>query len=56
MNRQTGKKMHVYLVRYHVYQQFKADEHKVNLNMTMPHFDEWYDIVYDYMRHFENGY
>ena len=36
MNRQTGKEMHVYLLKYHVYQQLKADEHKANLNMTMP--------------------
>ena len=29
MNREIGKKIHVYLVKYHVYQQLKADEHKV---------------------------
>ena len=43
VNRQTGKEMHVNLVKYHAYQQLKADEHKENLNMTMPKFDErWY--------------
>ena len=46
MNRQTGKEMHANLVKYHVYQQLKADEHKANLNMTMPQFVEWWNIVY----------
>ena len=56
MNRQIGKEMHVNLVRYHVYHQLKADENKANLNMTMPQFDERWNIVYDSLRHFENGY
>ena len=50
------KKLHVNLVKYHVYQQLKTDEHKANLNMTMPLFDERWNIVYDSLRHFENGY
>ena len=33
--RQIGKEIHVSLVKYHVYQQIKADEHKASLNMTM---------------------
>ena len=52
MNRQTGKEMHVNLVKYHVYQQLKADEHKANLNMTILQFD----IIYDSLRHFKDGY
>ena len=40
MHRQTSKEMHVNLVKYHVYQQLKADEHKANLNITMLQFDE----------------
>ena len=55
MNRQTGKEMHVNSVKYHVYQQLKVDEHKANLNMTMPQFDEKWNIVYDSLRHFGNG-
>ena len=47
MNTLTGKEMHVVLVKYHVYQQLKADEHKASLNMTMPQFDERWNIVYD---------
>ena len=27
--------MHVNLVKFHVYQQLKADEHEASLNMTM---------------------
>ena len=46
MNRQNGKEMHVNLVKYHVYQQPKADKHKPNLNMTMLQFDERWNIVY----------
>ena len=56
MNRQTGKKMLVNLVEYHVYQQFKAGEHKVNLSMTILQFDERWNIVHDSLRQFENGY
>ena len=56
MNRQTGKEMHAYLVKYHVYQQLKADKHKANLSMTMPKFDKKWNIIYDSLRHFENGY
>ena len=55
MNRQTGNEIHVNLVKYHVYQQLIADEHKGNLNMTMPQFDERWNIVYDSLGHFENG-
>ena len=58
MNRQTGKKVHVInivnLVKYHVYQQLKADQHKANFNMIMPQFDERWNVVYDSLRHFEN--
>ena len=56
MNRQTGKKMHVNLVKYHVYQQLKSDEHKANLSMTMLQLDEKWNIIYDTLRHFEDGY
>ena len=35
MNWQTAEEIHVNLVKYHVYQHFKADDHKANLNMTM---------------------
>ena len=56
MNMQTGKQMHVNLVEYHVYQQLKAYEHKEDLNMTMPQFYERWNIVYDSLRYFENGY
>ena len=51
MNRQTGKEMLVNLVLYHVYQKLEADEHKVKLNMTMPQFDERWNIVYGSLRH-----
>ena len=54
IDRQTGKEMHVYLVKYHVYQQLKADEYKANLNMTMLQFDEKLNIIYDSLRHFED--
>ena len=40
-------------VKYHVYQQLKADEHKTNLSMTMPQIDERWNIVYDSLRHFK---
>ena len=56
MNRQTGKEMRVNLVKYYVYQRHKADEHKANLNMTMPKFDEKWNMIYDSLGHFENGY
>ena len=56
MNRQTGKEMHVNLVKYHVYQQFKTDEYKANLNMTMLQFDEKCNIIYDSLWHFEDIY
>ena len=56
MNRQTGKEMQVNLVKYHVYQQLKADEDKANLNRTMPQFDERWNTVRATLRHFENGY
>ena len=46
---------HVYLVKYHVYQQLKVDEQNVNLTMTMPQFDERWNIVFDSLWHFENG-
>ena len=48
--------MLINLVRYQAYQQLKADEHNATLNMTMLQFDERWNIVYDYLRHFENGY
>ena len=35
INRQTGKEIYVNLVKYHVYQQLKADEHQPNLKKTM---------------------
>ena len=38
--------MDVNLVKYHVYQQLKADEHKANLIMIMLQFDERWNIVY----------
>ena len=56
MNTQTGKGMRINFVEYHVYQQLKADEHKANLSMTMLKFDKTWNIVYDSLRHFENGY
>ena len=56
MNRQSGKEMHVYLVKYHVYEQLKADEDKADLNRTMPQFDESGNTVRATLRHFENGY
>ena len=56
MIRQTGKKMHVNLAKYHLCQQLKADEHKANLSMTTLQFDERWKMVYDSLRHFENGY
>ena len=56
MNWQTGEEIHVNLVKYHVYQQLKADDHKANLNMTMPQIDEGWNIVHDSLRHYENGY
>ena len=55
MNRQSGKEMHVNVVKYHVYQQLKADEHKANLIMTMLQFDEKWNIIYDYLMHFGDG-
>ena len=56
MNRRTGNEMHVNLVKYYVYQQLKADEHQENLSLTMLQFDERWNIVYDSLRHFKNGY
>ena len=56
MKRQNGKEMHINLIKYNVYQQLKADEHKANLNMTTPQFVERRNIVYASLRHFENGY
>ena len=56
MNRQTGKEMHVNSVKYHVYQRLKADEYKANLSMTMLQFDEKWNMIYDSLRHFEDGY
>ena len=53
MNKQTGKEIHASLVKYHVYQQRKADEHKAILNVIMPQFYERWNIVYDSLRHFE---
>ena len=49
-------KMHVFLVKYHVYQQLKADEHNATLNMTTLQFEQKWTIIYDSLRHFENGY
>ena len=54
MYRQTGKEMHVNLVKHHVNQQHRTDEHKANLNMTMPQFDERWNILYDSLSYFEN--
>ena len=48
MNRQIGKEN---IVKYHVYQQPKADEHKAN--MTMLQFDEKWNIINYSLRHFE---
>ena len=45
MNRQTGKEIHVNLVKYRVYRQLKADEHKASLNMTMRQCDERWNMV-----------
>ena len=56
MNRQTGKEMHVNLVKYHVYQQLNADEKEANLIMTMLQFDEKWNLIHDSLRHFEDGY
>ena len=42
MNKETWKKMHVKLVKYHVYQQLKIVEYKANPNMTI---DRW-NILY----------
>ena len=53
MNGQTGTKMHVYLFKCDVYNQFKADEHKA-FNMTIPKFEERWNIVYDSLRHSED--
>ena len=39
INRQIGKDMHVYLVKYHVYKQLKADEHKAK---TI-----WWEVEYN---------
>ena len=58
-NRQTAKEMQVNLVKYHVYQQLKVDEHDANLNMTIPQFDEKWHIILVYdssLRRFENEY
>ena len=49
MNRQTGKEMHANLVKSHVYQQLKADEHEASLNMTMPEFHQRWNIVYMFL-------
>ena len=54
MYRQSGKKMHISLVKHHVYQQLRTDEHQANLNMTMPQFDERWNILYDSLSYFEN--
>ena len=35
------------LVTYHLYQQLKADEHKAYLTMTMPQFNERWNIESD---------
>ena len=56
MHSQTGKEMHVNLVKLYVYQQLEGDEHKPNLNMTMLHFNEMWNTVYDSLRHLGNGY
>ena len=58
MNRQTSKEMHDNSVKYHVYQHLRADEHKANLNKTIPQPDESRNIVhvYDSWRHLENKY
>ena len=47
--------MHVNLVKHHVNQQLKADEHKANLNNTMLQFDERWNVEYDSLGHYENG-
>ena len=46
--------MRVNLVKYHVYQQLKADEYRSNLNLTMLQFADRWDIVYDSLRHVGN--
>ena len=56
MNRQTGKEMHNNLVKYYVYRQLKADDHRENLSMTTPHFNEREKRVHDSLRDLENGY
>ena len=47
MNRLSGEEMHVNLVKYHVYQQLQAKGHEAHLDMTMPQFDERWNIAYD---------
>ena len=56
MNMQTDKDMHANLVKYHVYHRLKADEHKANLNLTMPKFDFRWNIVYACLRNLGYGY
>ena len=56
MNRHTDKEMYVNLGKYHGNQQLKADKHKGNRNMIMLQFDEKWNIIYDSLRHFEDGY
>ena len=53
MKSQTGKEMHVNEVKFHVYQQLKANEHAANLSMTMPHLDERWNTVGDSLRYLE---
>ena len=33
-----------------------GDKHKANISITMLQFDERWNAVYDFLRHFENGY
>ena len=53
---QAGMEMYVNLVKYHVYPQHKAGEHKANLSIDYASFDERWNIVYDSGRHFGIGY
>ena len=40
MNRQTGRAMHVEMIKYQVCQQFKAEEYEAKLKMRVQKFDK----------------
>ena len=56
MKMQTGKEMLAYLFKYHVYQHFKTDEHKTNLNMATYQLDKRWNIVNGSSIHSASGY